>query len=185
MINEAFSFLLAEINSYLKLKTGETDSLVVTPLTNDTGEILPAKLGLTLVSVEEERTSQPQPRLTPGPMGNLEKSNPQVKLNLHLLFSANFVDHYSEALKHLSHIITFFQRQNVFTRQSHPALDAGIEKLILEMLTLSLEQQNNLWASLGAKYRPSVVYKMRMLLLEDRMPLESQIPITEITKSYL
>lgn len=185
MIAPAFTFLRDEINSYINLKTGVGDSLEITPLTNDQGEIQSASLGLTLVNVEEERTNQPLPQLKPTGAGTISKSNPKTLLNLYLLFSANFENNYDEALKHLAFIITFFQARNVFSPSSHPGLPEGIEKLIFEMQTLSLEQQNNLWASLGAKYRPSVVFKMRMLLLEDSLPLGPKIPITEISKTYL
>lgn len=185
MINSAFSFLKSEINSYINFKTGTADSLDISPLTDNTGQILTDKLGLTLVNVEEDRSTQPLPQLKTTPTGTLSRTNPKTLLNFYLLFSANFENNYDEALKHLAFIITFFQARNVFIPSTHPALPEGIEKLIFEMVTLSLEQQNNLWASLGAKYRPSVVFKMRMLLLEDNLPLGSDIPITEISKTYL
>lgn len=185
MIDAAFLFLRSEINSYINLKTGSADTLEITPLTDDSGQILTDRLGLTLVNLEEERTSQPLPQLKPTTAGQVAKSNPKIRLNLHLLFSANFENNYDEALKHLAYIITFFQARNVFTPQTHPGLADGIEKLVVEMMSLGLEQQNNLWAALGAKYRPSVVYKMRMLLLEDDLVLQSNVPISEITKTYL
>jgi len=185
VLDSSLEFLRDDINAYINLKTGVADTLEITPLTNDQGEIISDKLGLTLVNVEQERTSQPLPHLKPTAAGTISKSNPKALLNLYLLFSANFENNYDEALKHLAFIITFFQAQNVFTPASHPALPVGIEKLIFEMFTLSLEQQNNLWASLGAKYRPSVVFKMRMLTLEDTLPLAEKIPISEITKTYI
>lgn len=185
MLDSSLIFLRDDINAYINLKTGVADTLEITPLTNNQGQITSDKLGLTLVNIEEDRTSQPLPQLKPTAVGTILKSNPETKLNLILLFSANFENNYDEALKHLAFIITYFQARYVFTPASHPALPPGIEKLILEMRTLSLEQQNNLWASLGAKYRPSVVFKMRMLLLEDSLPLDAKTPITEISKSYL
>ncbi len=184
MIDAAFLFLRSEINSYINLRTGSADTLEITPLTDDSGQILSDRLGLTLVNLEEDRTAQQLPQLKPTPLGQLAKSNPKVRLNLHLLFSANFENNYDEALKHLAYVITFFQARNVFTPQTNPGLTDGIEKLILEMMSLSLEQQNNLWAALGAKYRPSVVYKMRILLLEDSLTLDSNVPISEITQTY-
>lgn len=185
MIDSTFLFLKTKINNYLNLKTGVSDTFDITPLTDNTGQVVLDKLGVTLINIEEERSVQPLPQLKSTPGGTVAKSNPLVRLNFHLLFSANFDGHYDEALKHLGYTITFFQAQNVFTPANAPDLPAGIEKLIFELVSLPLEQQNNIWASLGAKYRPSVVYKMRMLLLEDSQTLGSKIPITEVSKSYL
>ncbi len=185
MIDSTFLFLKDQINNYLNLKTGESDTLDITPLTDNTGQVISDKLGLTLVNIEEERSIQQIPQLRPTSVGTVAKSNPKVRLNFHLLFSANFDTNYDEALKHIGYVITFFQAQNVFSPVTHPGLPTTVEKLVFELLTLSLEQQNNMWAALGAKYRPSIVYKMRMLLLEDDLPLDSQIPITEISRNQL
>ena len=85
-----------------------------------------------------------------------------------VLFSAYFKPgNYTEALRFLSFVIAYFQYKNVFTRANTPQLDAGIDKLIFEMANISPEQLNNIWASLGAKYMPSVVYKMRMVTIDS------------------
>ncbi len=185
MIDSTFLFLKDQINNYLNLKTGESDTLDITPLTDNTGQVVSDKLGLTLINIEEERSVQQLPQLKPTAIGTTAKSNPKVRLNFHLLFSTNFENNYDEALKHIGYVITFFQARNVFLPSSHPSLPTGVEKLIFELLSLSLEQQNNMWAALGAKYRPSLVYKMRMLLMEDSLPLEDQIPITEISRTTI
>ena len=35
------------------------------------------------------------------------------------------------------------------------------------MVSMNSEQVNHLWATLGGKYLPSVLYKVRMLTIED------------------
>jgi hypothetical protein len=35
------------------------------------------------------------------------------------------------------------------------------------LVNLSIQEINNVWAILGAKYMPSVVYKMRMVVLQE------------------
>jgi len=55
----------------------------------------------------------------------------------------------------------------VFTPSNTPSLDPKIEKLSVEMVNLSTEKLNNLWATLGAKYIPSVLYKLRMLSFDS------------------
>jgi hypothetical protein len=35
------------------------------------------------------------------------------------------------------------------------------------MYNLSFQEQNNLWGSMGAKYVPSVLYKVRMVTIDE------------------
>jgi hypothetical protein len=44
----------------------------------------------------------------------------------------------------------------------------------------SFEQQYNFWNVVGAKYLPSVLYKVRMLTYQEKRLLDSQQPITRI-----
>lgn len=96
--------------------------------------------------------------------------------HLFILITANFND-YNTGLEFISGAIRFFQSKNVFTRQNTPDLDPAIEKLIAELYTLSFEQQNYLWSSLGAKYIPSVMYKVRMIVIQEAQKQEEQPPI--------
>lgn len=68
---------------------------------------------------------------------------------------------------YISYIIRFFQHRNVFTPQNSPSLDPGIEKMIADLHSLGFEQLNHLWAILGGKYLPSVMYKFRLLILDE------------------
>ncbi len=184
MFHTVFKFLQDELNAYINLKTSAADSVSITPVADAAGAFLFDKIGLTLINIQEDRSTQPLPEYHTNSVGTLTKSNPKTRVNLTLLLSANFENNYDEALKHIAFIITFFQARHVFSPQSHPALPDGLEKMVCEMQSLSLEQQNNMWAALGAKYRPSVVYKLRMLLLEDALPLGADIPIREIQENY-
>jgi hypothetical protein len=67
----------------------------------------------------------------------------------------------------LSYILQFFQYQNVFTPISHPALDSRIQKLIVDLYSLNFEQVNHLWSTLGGKYLPSVLYKVRQVTVDE------------------
>ncbi len=72
---------------------------------------------------------------------------------------------------------------NVFTPFTHPSLDPGIEKLVFELYNLSFEQLNQVWGMLGGKYYPSVLYKMRVISI-DEMSIEAEgEPIKEIVIS--
>ena len=74
----------------------------------------------------------------------------------------------------------FFQFRQVFRYNDYLALeDAGIEKLMLDPISLSFEQQNHLWATLGAKYMPSVMYKCRMLTFREEQVSKEATVITD------
>lgn len=105
--------------------------------------------------------------------------NPEIRLNLFLLFTAHFND-YKTALQFISGLIRFFQRKSVFTRDNSPTMPVGIERLVAELHPLNFEQQNNLWGSLGAKYLPSVMFKLRAVSIQEGQTKDQQLPITTI-----
>lgn len=169
MIDKALTFLRDELNFYLKSKTKDNDdkvdlSAVVDPKGNV--KIEAKTVGLSLINVEEERTFRTQLPVTKAVDGNIAFYNPDLKLNLYILLAANHNEH-KEALILLSYVIMFFQSHNVFDSNKYPQL-GDINKLVVELNSLTFEQQNQLWASLGAKYMPSVVFKVRMLVVQEQ-----------------
>ena len=125
---------------------------------------------LSMVNVNEEATFKNLPnydRLG----GETRYRNAPVHLNLFLLFSANY-DDYENALRRLSQVITFFQGKNVFTFRDAP-MDEFLDdaevadfKLVLDLYTLTFEQINYLWGSLGGKQVPFVMYKLRLVKVQ-------------------
>jgi hypothetical protein len=125
---------------------------------------------VSLVNLEEERNTRSVNNYVKV-NDRIEYKNPKVFLNLYCLFSINHSS-YETSLQYLSLIIQFFQYRNVINQKNTPAdnglaLDPKIEKLIFDMVSLNAEQINHLWAVLGGKYYPSVLYKVRMLTIED------------------
>jgi len=125
---------------------------------------------VTLVNIEEERNARSVNNYIKV-NDKIEYKNPKVFLNLFCLFSINH-NSYETSLQYLSLIIQFFQYKNVINQRNTPAdnglvLDPKIDKLIFDMVSLNAEQINHLWAVLGGKYFPSVLYKVRMLTIED------------------
>lgn len=174
MIDIALTFLRKELNSYLKRRKGASSHQVeFTLLTSNNGEGKDFNLGMSLVNLEEERKIKDQRYFREDPQGNLQKVNPELKLNMYVLFTAKLEDHYDQALEYLSLIVQFFQANTYFNTQTHPAIDPNIQKLIAELYTMSFEQQNNLWGSLSTRYLPSVLYKIRLVAIQDISSPES------------
>jgi len=89
---------------------------------------------------------------------------PPLYIDLYVLFYANFAErNYAEGLDAISRTISFFQQNPRFTRDNLPGLDPAIDKLTFEFFNLDLQTQSRLMESMGAKYLPSVYYKVRMI----------------------
>lgn len=172
MLDKVFDILKTELLAYLtllpELNISGGDKVKVSRFVKDDGTIaIPNDtLGLTLVNVEEERIMKSQITHVTTPKGTVANINPEIKLNLYVLFAANFAD-YSSSLKFLSGVFRFFQSKTVFTSDNTPIMDPTIQKLIVELYSLSFEQQNHLWGYLGAKFIPSVLYKIRLVTIQE------------------
>lgn len=117
------------------------------------------------MNLEEERILRNPEKFT-RVEDRLEQRNPKIFLNLYCLFAVN-KSKYSEALKYLSFVIQFFQHRSVFNHITDPLLDDKIEKLLLELYTINFEQTNHLWGTMGGKYYPSALYKMRLITIDE------------------
>lgn len=195
MIHTCLSFLTNELNEYLKVRTGSptVDRVFLTSVaTEGGGVVIPDKsVGVSLINIEEDRVYKDQKSTVINSFGNVERLNPEIKLNLYVLISANFQntseedssDDYVEGLKQLSFIISFFQAKNVFTPENSPKLaeyDPNLKKLVVELYSYSFEQLYNFWSVVGTKYLPSVLYKIRMLTFQEREFFDSNAPIEKI-----
>lgn len=182
MIDVALKFLVTEVNAFLFARTGSASGSVdLGRLVDDAGKwvVEDGKVGAALVNIEEERTFKSQLPDTTLVNGRQVVVQPDLKLNLHVIFVANFKQ-YDIALRQLSWILTCFQAHPAFTRDRYPSLDRRIDKLSIEFVSLTYEQLNQLWAVIGGKYLPSVVYRVRLVAVQDTEPTAIQPPITTI-----
>ncbi|MBN1480898.1 DUF4255 domain-containing protein [candidate division KSB1 bacterium] len=188
MLDLALKFLKGEVADYLSnIKTVESDPKVFVELTRISdlsGHIVfkDDSIGLTLINIEEERVAKSQMATIKGPDDKIQHLNPEIKLNLYILFTANYSD-YETGLKYLSGVVRCFQRKNAFAPINSPALDPSIQKLIVDLYTLDLEQQHHLWGLLGAKFMSSVMYKVRLITIQERLASDEQPPILEINST--
>jgi hypothetical protein len=185
MIDLALDFLTKEINTYITLRAGAHGGdgwIVLSNVAKEDGKwaIPNDSLGLSLINIEEERIFKEQQSTFRNENGDIEHYNPELKLNLYVLISANFTSNetnpgayqYIEGLKQLSYVISFFQGKNVFTTDNSPGLDASVKKLVVELYSYSFEQQYNFWSVIGAKYLPSALYRVRMLTIQEKRVLD-------------
>lgn len=195
MIHTSLSFLTQQINENLKLRTDDPDTeriFLTSVATESAGIVIPdSSLGLSLINIEEERHFKDQKTTVLNEDGIAEQMNPEIKLNLFILISANFqdtrhpdpTDDYVEGLKQLSYVISFFQSKNVFTPDNSPAMteiDPDLRKLVVELYSYSFEQLYNFWSVVGAKYLPSVLYRVRLIRFQEKAVKSTALPIEKI-----
>lgn len=172
MIDKALNFVVGELNSVLLARFQSNENLaVLSSVSNPDGTLPPGienKIVLSLVNVEREAAANSGnwPMRGGGPEA-FGRVSPPLALNLLLLITASFSSNYGEALKVLGSAMGFFQGKPSFNAQNSASFPTEMEKLSMELVNLSIQEVNNVWAILGAKYMPSVIYKMRMLVLQE------------------
>ncbi|WP_153801270.1 DUF4255 domain-containing protein [Foetidibacter luteolus] len=166
MIHPALDIIRQELNAggIITASLGNIGDIIASGTGNGDTD---SDIVISLINIEENRISR-DPSNYQKNGTELTLKNPAVHLNLTLLFtSVRNEGGYGLSLQSVQEVIRFFQRKYVFDHVNTPALDAGIEKLILEMMSLGFEQLNQLWSILGGRYQPSVVYRMRMVTIDS------------------
>jgi hypothetical protein len=200
MLRTALEFIAEELNQYFKRKDpsnfGNVDCVVLSGLMKPDGTFaLPTDQGddnfkviLTLINLEEDRVAESQYNYQKI-NDRIQVVNPPVNINAYILFSV-FANNYATALRLLSYVISFFQTNSIFDSTQYPQMNAKVAadkpwekigRLLPTLHPISFEQQNNLWAALGAKYMPSAIYKIRTMSFIDMEPKTEAPPIRHIT----
>lgn len=196
MIHSSLQFLVHELNEYLSLRTQMGDPSVkriyLSGIASQEGLLFPKNsLAMALINIEEERYYKDQSTTRLNPSGIVEHLNPEIKLNLYILIAANFQDkanadasdNYLEGLKQLSYVISFFQSKSVFTSENSPSITSfgsNIKKLAVELFSCNFEQLSNFWTVIGTNYLPSVLYKIKLLSIQENAFSDMSVPIEKI-----
>lgn len=177
MLDEALKYIKSEVNDYFTQKIGNsTETRILFGNLSQINEGTQAekykgKIVMSLVNVEEDKLSKSPDNFTVIPMQKTIYKNPKMYLNVYILFAINkdygSTTETADPYKDLSLIVQCFQRKNLFTPENSPSLPSIFDRLYLELVSLSFEQLNHLWGVLGGKYIPSVLYKVRVIGIED------------------
>ena len=180
MISEALIFLKGHVQSYLEAKSGThqnagADPAKVVFIGTDVDPInfATGAVSILLINLEEEKTMRAADlhiKPAPTPDGTAQRIQADIRLNLYVLFVARFAK-YEDSLSYLSLIIRHFQNYRVFDHRNAPELSDEIEQLVMELITLPLSEQNDLWSALRTTYQPSVLYKVKMIVIRDEEPV--------------
>ncbi|MFN0195028.1 MAG: DUF4255 domain-containing protein [Aestuariivirga sp.] len=171
MIDGILSFLLDRLNKALPRDfAGDPKEELFCYVGTDKDDAVNFKsdaVSMLLLRIEEDTALGPPDRYArPSSDGNRQKVEPEIRMNLWILFAARFSE-YVQALRHLSRVVRYFQNHRVFNQENSPDLKDPLQKVIVELVTPSLSEQNDIWAMLRVAYLPSALYKVRLVVFQD------------------
>jgi hypothetical protein len=166
MIKKALDFTRSALDQFLRNRfTLDESSVVLNNLIDSNGSIPlqnQNKIIISLINVEKETAKPFYIRNQVTQNGNFSDMNPAERFNLIILMTASF-DDYNESLKFLNETILFFQINQMLDATAFPTMPQGLE---LEIEKITYHNMQSLWTAMGAKYQPSVIYKMRLITLQ-------------------
>lgn len=185
MIDQALILFKDNLSSYLASKGDAAANIIVDNIglaETSAGSGLPDNIVITMVNIEEENTLKNQTSLKRTSNANAYYENPPVNINLYVLITCNYAgDNYLLALKRLSLVISFLQSKNNFNYVNPNDPDQNIEfSFCMDLYTLSFEQINYLWGSLGGRQVPFAMYKLRLISLSEHVKVKDAPLIEEI-----
>ncbi len=168
MIHNIVSTLVNQLNEFIRNELGLADDMVIASNLMDIkgGALMQIenKVCVFIQNIEEEKMLKNTSFQANAGMA------PPMFINIYVVVAANFPEpNYREALRYISMVIEFFQGKPLFDRSNTPELPPSVDKIALEYYNQSIQDLNNLWSLIGAKYIPSVVYKVKLLPFHQQM----------------
>ena len=169
MIQKALQFTENVFNQFIKNKFELDDTIVITNKIVDGNGSVPLenknKIVISLIHLEQETNKPFYSRTRKVSNTSYAMAPPQERYNLYLLITPNFDDYY-EGLKFLNASIQFFQLNGVLDVTKSSKIPKEINKIEFQLENGDgYMQMQNLWTALGAKYQPSIIYKMKLIAI--------------------
>ncbi|HLF64385.1 MAG TPA: DUF4255 domain-containing protein [Saprospiraceae bacterium] len=186
MIAQVLNAIIGQLNTYIGLVDPEVilgNISLIDAFQDASAQSLNDRVIASVINIEQEESLRNLPfRRSTTDVNGLPvvlQREPEIFLNIYVLFGSNKQD-YSIALQRIAQVIAFFQRQFVFTPVNTPILTAlNVNKLVFDLYSTSFDELNQLWSVMGGKYIPSVIYKMRLAMIQDAPQVGAGM-ITEI-----
>ncbi len=169
MIDRAVELVAARLNQHLRFRLqADEDLVLVTNVVASDGTPAPQiddKLALFVVNIEKDAVTQSRAVSAVGG-GRIARLAEPLHLNVYLMLAAGYsAGNYLQALKLVSQAVRFLQANPVLDRRTAPEMDAGLERLVLDVENLGTQELSHLWGVLGGRYLPSVLYRMRTVVV--------------------
>ena len=182
MIGTTLEYLQEKLDIALQDRLGTlVDTVVLGPMA-DSAEDDSAKLYLMLAGLREDTTPQRKPtKATADAYVAKRPATKPLHLECTLLLAATGND-YATSLAILSEALIVLRGLNVISPDDLSEVRLPGGHLTLELVTLEPQEQNHLWATIGAKYVPSAVYRLRLVTLSEQRIPDEEVPLIEDTK---
>jgi hypothetical protein len=190
MIFDTLKFIQMALQDYILEVEQAAESQSIAVLDNialadelgGTRDNLNGHIVITLVNLQEETTLKNSPHYRQE-NGRTVYRNPPISLNLFILFAALHGDQYETSLKRLSRVVEFFQWRKELSFATLSPERGGISldiSVFMDLYSLTFEQVNHLWGTLGGKQVPFVLYRARLVTVEAEKRQAEGEQITEI-----
>ena len=170
MIEQALQFTKRVFNQYLVNKFGlEEEAVVINRIVDESGG-KPVentnKVVISLIHLDQETNQQFYNKGKKTINGNYVAAQASQRYNLYILIVPSYED-YQEGLKFLNASIQFFQANALLDAEKSSEIPDGILRLDFQLEKGDgYMQMQNLWTALGAKFQPSIIYKMKLITID-------------------
>jgi hypothetical protein len=174
MIDAALGILRDRLNAFLSARFGVSEDLVaLAPLSDAEGSPTAEtrnRLAMFVTNIAEDGM--------PRSGGRGAGAAPQaIHMDIYFMLAAGHdPEIYGEGLKLISAALLYFQANPLLTPQTAPDLPAGINQLSVEIANLRMEEVGQLWGNMGGRYVPSVMFKMRSVMI-DALSVTQIVPL--------
>ncbi len=146
-IGNVLELIRRQLNTYFQNMDRRTDDWVIlSNVVDNAGELNATaenKVVMSLASIAHETVISTYTAAVKTKTSSYAAVTPPLYIDLYIVFYANFVNrNYLQGLKMISRTISFFQQNPAFTRDTLPALDPGIDRIVLEFTNLDMVQVN-------------------------------------------
>ena len=168
MIDLALSLVANRLNSHLAARYGVADELVsISPLIDAEGKSAPAarnRLVIFLTNIAQDSTVRSTQKSRGSPQ---IVQAPPIHLDIYfMLASAYDAETYTEGLKLISAALTYFQANPTLNPQNTPEMPSNLRQLTIDISNLKVEEMGQMWGNLGGRYVPSIMFKMRSVVID-------------------
>lgn len=158
MIKKILTYYAERLNEYLSPLHHQPEGLAEVSFIGNTTEEKPNKIVISLYSIEKEASGGVTSPVQHSD-GRYIRMLPPLMLNLNVIIAAVYdVHRYTDSLSVLSDTLKFIQSSPQFKIEGEP--------YTIEIVTLTGQELNNVWTTLGGQYYPSVVCKIRRLVID-------------------
>lgn len=158
MIRSILTYYAERLEEYLSRTHRQPEGIAAVGTIGTSSEETPNKLVISLVNLEREASGESvyMRRTSGGYAGRLVP----LMLNMHILLAAVYESRrYAESLSVLSDTLEFIQ--------SMPKFRVNGMAYTIEMVPMSTTDLHNIWTTMGGQYRPSVICKVRGLIMDS------------------